>query len=239
MADADAPAKRSDLPVRLASAIVMAAVAGGAVWAGGLVFSLFLLALAGGLIWEWWGLVSRIAKSPFGLIGAMLLGVGYIGWALKVVHWLWVAPHANSFAAFLFVVTAVMVVGVDVGAYFTGRTFGGPKIAPRISPSKTWSGLLGGMLGASLIGLGAISFRSTAPDLWKLQILAVIFAILVAVIAQSGDFLESWMKRKAGVKDSGTLIPGHGGLLDRLDGHLMVFALLPFVVGLLHAAPWL
>lgn len=221
--------KNADLPVRVASAVVMVAVAGGAVWAGGLVFTLFLLALAGGLIWEWWGLVSKIAKTKMGLIGAMLLGVAYIGWSLTVVHWLWVGPHPNTFAAFLFLVTAVMVVAVDVGAYFTGRAIGGPKIAPSISPSKTWTGLFGGMIGASIVVLAAIGWDA-GPQTWTIRLVAISFAIPVAVIAQAGDFIESWMKRRAGVKDSGHLIPGHGGLLDRLDGHLMVFALLPFIV---------
>lgn len=221
--------KKSDLPVRVASAVVMVAVAVGAVWAGGLVFTLFLLALAGGLLWEWWGLASKIARTRLGLIGAMVLGVVYIGWSLKVVHWLWVAPHPNTFAAFLFVVTAVMVVAVDVGAYFVGRAIGGPKIASSISPSKTWAGLFGGIIGASLVVLAAVGW-DTGPLSWTIRLVAIGFAMAVAVIAQAGDFLESWMKRRAGVKDSGHLIPGHGGLLDRLDGHLMVFALLPFIV---------
>lgn len=230
MADVEQPkGKNADLPVRIASAIVMVLIAGGAVRAGGLVFSLFLLALAGGLLWEWWGLVSKIARTPLGLIGSMLLGVIYIGWALKVVDWLWTAPHPNSFAAFLFLVTAVMVVAVDVGAYFAGRAIGGPKIAPSISPSKTWAGLFGGMLGASLVAVTAITWNSD-PQPASHYLIAIGFAAAVAVVAQAGDFLESWMKRRAGVKDSGHLIPGHGGLLDRLDGHLMVFALLPFIV---------
>lgn len=235
MADAEPPVKKNaDLPVRIASAVVMVAVAGGAVWAGGLVFSLFLLALAGGLLWEWWGLVSKIAKTGLGLVGAMLLGVGYIGWALKVVHWLWVAPHPDTLAASLFLTTAVMVVAVDVGAYFTGRTFGGPKIAPSISPSKTWSGLIGGMVGAAIVVTLAIGFDSNMPFFFVVHGVGLLYAVLVAIAAQGGDFLESWMKRRAGVKDSGNLIPGHGGLLDRLDGHLMVFALLPFLVGAGH-----
>ncbi len=234
MADAEQPkGKNADLPVRIASALVMVMVAGGAVWAGGLVFSLFLLVLAGGLLWEWWGLVSKIAKSGFALFLMMLAGVFYIGWALKVVHWLWVSPHDSTFAGFLFLVTATMVVAVDVGAYFAGRTFGGPKIAPAISPSKTWSGLFGGMAGATAILLGAIGLDigfASARDF----IIPVLFAMSIAVVAQAGDFLESWMKRRAGVKDSGNLIPGHGGVLDRLDGHLMVFAMLPVLVFVGH-----
>ena len=248
MADGNAaPKKNADLPVRIASAVVMALVAGGAVWAGGLVFSFFLLALTGGLLWEWWGLVSKIAKTPLGLFGAMLLGVAYIGWALKVVHCLWVSPHPDTFAADLFLVTAVMVVAVDVGAYFAGRTFGGPKIAPSISPSKTWSGLAGGAAFCA-IAVGAVEYIANGlacgiggcgPAGAKFgpgEIgIALCLGTLIAVIAQAGDFLESWMKRQAGVKDSGNLIPGHGGLFDRLDGHLMVFATLPAVVYLFMA----
>ena len=225
----DPQPKKSDLGVRAASALVMVAVAGGAIWAGGLAFSLFLLALAGVLLWEWWGLVAKIAKTRVGLIGAMLLGAAYIVWSLNVGYWLWVKHHANSSAAFLFIVTAAMVVAVDVGAYFTGRALGGPKIAPSISPSKTWSGLLGGIIGASIVVLAAVGWDAE-PQSGTIRLVAVVFAMAVAVIAQAGDFLESWMKRRAGVKDSGHLIPGHGGLLDRLDGHLMVFAMLPFIV---------
>jgi phosphatidate cytidylyltransferase len=229
-------AKRSDLKVRVLSAIVMVAVAGGAIWSGGLVFSLFLFALAAGLLWEWWGLVSKIAKSGPGLILATLFGVAYIGWALRVAHYLWAEWHLNDFGPFLFVVTAAMVVLVDIGAYFAGRTIGGPKIAPSISPSKTWAGLFGGMTAASLFAVAVIAFEKMQtprmPDrhAWSIGLLSIVFAVFVTVFAQAGDFFESWLKRRAGVKDSGHLIPGHGGLLDRLDGHLLVFAMLPVVV---------
>ena len=106
-----------------------------------------------------------------------------------------------------------------------GRAVGGPKIAPRISPSKTWAGLCGGIAGAIAViylaekQTGAVG---TVP-------LIVAFGVAAAIIAQTGDFFESWMKRRAGVKDSGNLIPGHGGLFDRVDGLLAVC----FVLGLL------
>jgi phosphatidate cytidylyltransferase len=124
------------------------------------------------------------------------------------------------------------VIATDVGAYFSGRTFGGPKIAPSISPSKTWAGLLGGMGGAAMIFLGLLIVRwnvSVSFDdypQWWWAMLALAAGILVAVVAQAGDFFESWLKRRAGVKDSGRLIPGHGGLFDRLDGLLAVLFLL-------------
>jgi phosphatidate cytidylyltransferase len=148
------------------------------------------------------------------------------------------------------------VIAVDVGAYFTGRTFGGPKIAPAISPSKTWSGLVGGALGATLalfaaamlwrngsIWLTQAGFVADAPacfgmqPCWYLEAGAIpVFAmclmtgILLAICAQAGDFFESWMKRRAGVKDSGNLIPGHGGAFDRVDGLLAVLFVLALML---------
>jgi phosphatidate cytidylyltransferase len=122
------------------------------------------------------------------------------------------------------------VVATDVGAYFAGRAIGGPKIAPAISPSKTWAGLGGGIVGASLVGwIGArLVGAGEGDELFTGLTDIILFGVLVAVIAQAGDFFESWMKRRAGVKDSGKLIPGHGGLFDRLDGLLAVL----FVIAL-------
>jgi phosphatidate cytidylyltransferase len=103
----------------------------------------------------------------------------------------------------------------DIFAYFAGRAIGGPKLAPKISPNKTWAGLAGGMVGAGLAGWGiAWLFDLGAPFQW--------IGAPMAVVAQAGDLYESWVKRRAGVKDSGTLLPGHGGVLDRLDGLLPV-----------------
>jgi phosphatidate cytidylyltransferase len=114
-----------------------------------------------------------------------------------------------------------IVVATDVGAYFAGRTLGGPKIAPSISPSKTWSGLIGGMLAASLFAV-ALAMRVSPVFSMEELVLAILFGAFLAVVAQAGDFFESWMKRKAGVKDSGAMIPGHGGVLDRIDGLIPV-----------------
>lgn len=105
----------------------------------------------------------------------------------------------------------------DIGAYFTGRALGGPKLAPRISPGKTWAGFCGGVAFAG--GVGAIV--AAVLELNELWSLAVISAVLGG-IAQGGDLFESWIKRRFGVKDSGNLIPGHGGLLDRVDALIAV-----------------
>jgi phosphatidate cytidylyltransferase len=136
------------------------------------------------------------------------------------------------------VVFILPIIAVDVGAYFAGRAIGGPKIAPKISPAKTWAGLGGGALLASLVGVAvelADFGPASAPGTSAFALgMAVLSGVLIAVIAQAGDFFESWMKRRAGVKDSGNLIPGHGGLLDRLDGFLAVFFVL-FVIATLPA----
>jgi phosphatidate cytidylyltransferase len=107
--------------------------------------------------------------------------------------------------------TLALVWACDIGAYFAGRTIGGPKLAPMISPNKTWAGLIGGMVTATLLG-GVIHVA------YGLPMLLALVTPLLAALAQMGDLYESWLKRRAGVKDSGTILPGHGGVLDRLDG---------------------
>ena len=130
------------------------------------------------------------------------------------------------------------VIAIDTFAYFFGRTIGGPKIAPAISPSKTWAGLLGGVVGASLwlalfiyFSARQISGPTTMGfDMNELGMIALM-GLALAVAAQAGDFLESWLKRKAGVKDSSRLIPGHGGVFDRTDGIIPVVLIAGFVLG--------
>src|SRR5690606_3792972 len=137
------------------------------------------------------------------------------------------------------IVTLATVICTDVGAYFTGRAVGGPKIATSISPSKTWAGLIGGMIAAGLwmaLAVGVVGATvgalAPSPDVAVKPLHLVIGAAIgagLAVAAQAGDFLESWLKRKAGVKDSSRLIPGHGGVLDRIDGLLPVALIVGFI----------
>ena len=218
--------KKSDLKVRILSAIVMVTVAGGALWAGGALFTLFAGLIALGVIWEYWGLVHKIASGALGRLIWMIFGIGYVGIAVWQLIAIRNAEDGDPYFA-LTVISAV--IAVDVGAYFAGRLIGGPKIAPKISPSKTWAGLFGGMIGAAIVaniymmvifGLGSNPFTY---DLWSKALPA---GLAIAVVAQAGDFFESWMKRRAGVKDSGNLIPGHGGLFDRVDGLLAVLFVL-------------
>lgn len=109
------------------------------------------------------------------------------------------------------VILALIVIISDVGGYFAGRTFGGPKFWPAVSPKKTWSGTIAGWIGAAILGL--ILSSTYGMPAWIVPL-----AVLVAFGAQLGDIAESWVKRKTGIKDSSNLIPGHGGVLDRFDG---------------------
>ena len=110
---------------------------------------------------------------------------------------------------------ALVVIAADVGGYFAGRTIGGPKLWPAVSPNKTWAGLIGGIVLAMLVG---IVFSGATTGTYFYQVCTV--SALAALLAQAGDLAESALKRHFGVKDAGTLMPGHGGLLDRLDGHM-------------------
>jgi phosphatidate cytidylyltransferase len=221
-----APVKRSDLGVRAASALVMLALAGFAFWRGGLVKDGFIALVAFAVFVEYVGLAGKIAPNPAKMGAAVITGAVYIGWAgIALV----VMPVP------LLLTVVGLVICTDTGAYFTGRTLGGPKIAPAISPSKTWSGLAGGMaaagIWAALVILSAgyvlSALGPTGPSVGEAFRttnvgLAALAGALLAVVAQAGDFYESWLKRKAGVKDSSRLIPGHGGVFDRVDGLLPV-----------------
>lgn len=245
MAGADRKAKgASDLPVRTLSAFVMIAVAGAALWFGTWIWTLFVTAIALGVMWEWRKLVEGFERSPLGRMAWTMGGMVYIGIGALVLNW-----ARNTHNSMIGVVLLVgIVIAIDVGAYFTGRTLGGPKIAPRISPSKTWSGLVGGIVFATvfvflLIGGtcadGSVRWRDVTGESFHTCLVRVgsnpssylaffLLGTLATIAAQAGDFFESWMKRRAGVKDSGKLIPGHGGLFDRVDGLLAVC----FLVGL-------
>jgi phosphatidate cytidylyltransferase len=181
--------------------------------------------------------VAAAALASTGLaLGTTLLGAGLVLWAARCTrdvepHWtafgvlwvalpciclLWLARDGPTGRATLLWLLAV-VWATDIGAYAVGRTFGGPRLAPRWSPRKTWAGLAGGTVCAALTGWATAIWLGISPGLP----LAVVSAGL-AIVGQFGDLAESVAKRRFGVKDSSGLIPGHGGLLDRLDGLLAV-----------------
>ena len=230
------PPKKSDLGVRTASAVVMIAVAGSALWLGGYWWTAFVAAVALGVLWEWVKFVLAFVTTPLARLIWFVAALAYVGLAAAALVLLRYSPF--GMAPLLLLVGAV--IATDVGAYFAGRTIGGPKIAPSISPSKTWAGLGGAIVAVALFlvlsGLLWQRFQETdyMQDTYYVTVslggwlILIVLPVLIAVVAQSGDFFESWMKRRAGVKDSGNLIPGHGGLFDRVDGLLAV----SFVFGL-------
>lgn len=216
--------RTSDLPVRAASAVVMIAIAGTALWLGGWYWTGFVALVAAACFFEFSQLVMRAFGITAGSLVGLLLGLVYIGAAGMALSSLPVAVMVGVIA---------VVIATDTGAYFSGRAIGGPKIAPRISPSKTWAGLVGGATLAGLVSAGF--FIHNTDDASPRPMLFGAFAIgaFLAVLAQCGDFFESWLKRRAGVKDSSRLIPGHGGVFDRIDGMLPV-AIAAYVLWALH-----
>jgi phosphatidate cytidylyltransferase len=221
-----ATVKAADLPKRLASAVIMLAIAGAALVAGGTVLDGFIALVAVIGFVEFVLLVVRATPNVAFRLAALIGGALYFGLAAAVLA---------GAGTFLLVMVLGITIFTDTGAYFAGRAIGGPKIAPRISPSKTWAGLAGGMV-ASALWVFAWVLAIDAPfDDWlgprfelglKLSEQNVVGAIalgaVLAVVAQVGDFFESWLKRRAGVKDSSRLIPGHGGVFDRIDGLIPV-----------------
>ena len=227
-------AKKSDFGVRTASAIVMLALAGTALWLGGWVWIVFVAAVAFTCLAEFilliFKAVEKTSVRAAAVIGATLY-VGYAGLTLAYMRIPWADDNSRMTGLLSIVAVVGVVVCTDVGAYCAGRTIGGPKIAPTISPSKTWAGLMGGMFCAALwsVVMVLLILRVTA-QVWGVDGFDRGLALLriaahgavLAAIAQSGDFFESWLKRRAGVKDSSNLIPGHGGVFDRVDGLLPV-----------------
>jgi len=218
---------RSDLGVRTLSGVAMMSVAIAAIWIGGYTFMALVIFVGLGVFWEFFRLVAGFTKDTASRAVWTVFGLFYVGLACFTL----LVFSAQFFGMTPAIMLIAGVIGTDVGAYFAGRTFGGPKIAPRISPSKTWSGLVGGMAGAGLtmVAIQTIIYWSREGGVghddiylaygWQRLLLT---GMVLAAVAQSGDFFESWMKRRAGVKDSGRLIPGHGGLFDRTDGLIAV-----------------
>ena len=199
----------NELVVRSLTGAVLIAAALIASFAGGNVFAYAVAAVATAMFYEW----TRIVRGW----GAAWYASGFVYALLPALALLWIRErdaHGLELLLWVFLVTW----STDIGAYFVGRAVGKRKLAPSISPGKTVEGLVGGMAVAAVVG-GAFAL---VMGLGKpLLILAPLFALA----AQAGDLFESGMKRRAGVKDSGTWLPGHGGVLDRLDGLVPVAVL--------------
>ncbi|MBB5709183.1 phosphatidate cytidylyltransferase [Sphingomonas xinjiangensis] len=243
--------KTSDLGTRAIVGVALVGLAAVALWAGGLGFWL-ILSVAGILMMgEWAGLTGatprqrRLAQYtmcvPFAvmapdvaagpsflalglLVGAVLFlgaatprprlafGALYVG--LPVFALLMLRERQDNGLLLTFWAMA-LVWACDTGAYFAGRTIGGPKLAPRISPNKTWAGFIGGLIAGT-------AFAFILVRLFDLPLTLALATPLLGALSQAGDLYESHLKRRAGVKDSSNLLPGHGGVLDRLDGLVFV-----------------
>ena len=252
--------KWSDLRVRTLSAAALIPLVLLDIWFGGVVFTCFIVALGLLMAREWvrinFGanqtqlllhflaattpIMGPISFSLFLLLILSLLsiwfhrkngfsfwncvGIGYVGLPILALSLL---RNDVQFGLLAVIWCLLIVWAADIMAYFFGRIIGGPKLAPRISPKKTWAGLLGAIFGAVAASCAVSYFASL--NIWPLAGLAAIFAIL----EQGGDIFESAFKRHYGVKDSGNLIPGHGGVLDRIDG-LIAVVVAAVLVGFLH-----
>ena len=192
----------NELAIRSLTGLALIVLALMAAYVGGMSFAVLAAAASTAIFYEWmrltrgWGFGWSVGGFVYALLAALAL--------------LWVRDRADNGLAmvvWIFIVTWA----TDIGAYFVGRAFGRAKLAPSISPNKTVAGLYGGMAGATVLAGGWVLLAG-------LDVALLVLAPLFALAAQAGDLFESWMKRRAGVKDSGDWLPGHGGLLDRLDG---------------------
>jgi len=199
----------NELALRTLTGIVLVVAALLAAIEGGNILAVLVAAVATLMFYEW----TRIVRGW----GAAWYMSGFFYALLPALALLWIRErdgHGLALLIWSFIVTW----STDIGAYFAGRRFGKRKLAPAISPNKTVEGLYGGIAAATILG-GAFALATGLG----LPLLAL--APVLAVAAQGGDLFESGMKRRAGVKDSGTLLPGHGGALDRLDGLVPVAVL--------------
>ena len=194
--------KVSNLTQRIASAIVLIPFALAAAYYGGWAFALFWAAAAVAVAWEW----TRLVKGP------IWIACGFVYAAAMFVAPVWLRTDA-TYGLLAIVLLFAIVWSTDIFGYFAGRAIGGPKLMPSVSPKKTWSGAIAGTLGAMIVAV----LVTRAFGTFSIVSIACV-ALLLSVCAQAGDLFESFVKRKFNVKDSSQLIPGHGGVMDRLDG---------------------
>lgn len=261
-APAGATPASSNLVMRLLAALVLAPFAIALAYAGGWLWALLVTLVSIGLFAEWLMVVGAgsAALTGAGTIVIAMMGAcvafgalktavvtGLIGGAIMTLiargKFVWAATGfayasaallasilvrqdlVHGFAALMLVLLVVWA--TDIGGYFAGRSIGGPKLWPRVSPKKTWAGAFGGFAASLAVASGFAAF-----DIGKAVPLLFVSAVL-SVVSQAGDLFESAVKRRFGVKDSSHLIPGHGGLLDRLDGFVAAI-LVAWIIGFLR-----
>ncbi len=253
----------ADLKPRVAAAVGMGSVALAVAWVGGFVFAAFWWLASIVVLWEWQRLVgggrliervavgaltlalaalSALHNSILGVAAALILGAGAVGWIAGRGQGLWAAGgvlYAGALVASVgllrvspsFGMAAILwlfavVWGADIAAYFGGRLIGGPKLWPSVSPGKTWAGAIVGAFAGAVLGLVLAAWTNRLAALFWL-------GLATAIVSELGDLFESALKRRFGVKDSSGLIPGHGGLMDRLDAFTSA-SFFAAVVAILH-----
>lgn len=217
--------------LRFISTIVLAPVALSAIWFGRPYFEALIL-LGGAIAIVEWFRVSA-ARPDARRFAWSLAGILYIGISCLSLIVLRAVPDEGLGLVLAFFAT---VWATDICAYLVGRSVGGPKLAPAISPNKTWSGALGGLVCGIVAGIAV----ARAMNLSYGIDIVVAMAGLISIVSQIGDLIESWWKRYFGVKDSGSIIPGHGGILDRIDGVLLASPIAAASHWMAHggALPW-
>ena len=215
--------RRSDLRLRVASAAVGLPLLFLVLWAGGFVFAAVAVVAALIALRELLDLLRRARAvrggGPALRDGVLVLaGVAYVVLPFAALVSLRLGDAGLQWTALAFLVTFA----TDTSAYAVGRAVGRRKLAPSISPGKTWEGAVGGLVGAAAAAVALVALLS---DVESRLLPAIALGLGIGIVAQAGDLLESKVKRMADAKDSGRLIPGHGGLLDRLDSLVPVFPL--------------
>lgn len=256
-----APGQWDDLVARLGTAAVMAAVGLLAMWAGGIWFHVLVAVASGVMVWELGRMLGGgpsirfVAAAAFLaamiagelppayalpiLLAPAIVGYGQVP-ANRIIFSLYMAAillagyglmALRDDAGFLWMAwLALVVIATDVLGYFAGRMIGGPKFWPRVSPKKTWSGTIAGWLGALVVGAAFLASTGAGAGL-------LVMSVLLSMAAQAGDLAESAVKRRVGVKDASSILPGHGGLFDRFDGMLGASLLLLLIAALTGFPP--
>jgi phosphatidate cytidylyltransferase len=204
----------NELHKRIATGVVLAFVALLVLVTGGAFFAGFILLCAMLMILEW-NELTKDESRRFQLAGFAYVLLPCLSLLmLRNIVFPDIADMEAETSVLPILHLICIVVATDVGAFAAGKTLGRHKLAPSISPGKTWEGLAGGVLAAALVSLSFSPFLIFP----RTNLGALLLGIVLALVSQAGDLFESWIKRRAGVKDSGTLLPGHGGILDRVDG---------------------
>ena len=201
--------KKANLFTRFVAAAIMIPLVIGALVFSKLLLQIILILVAIGMLMEWYDMTYKD-------IYCMMLGVPIVAIPISCLI---IITMITSEYKYILLTYSGIVWTVDSAAMFGGKSFGGPRLAPILSPNKTWSGLVSGMIGAATIALLISQVPGYVFPYRGMHL--VIFAMIFAIIAQMSDLFVSFFKRKFDIKDTGTIIPGHGGILDRCDSMIL------------------